>query len=54
VIGFFAATVHPANGHIGRAERHTDDKAAFPGIQARAIGLAIPSAVRLGADRVVD
>ena len=36
VIGFFAATVHPANGHIGRAERYTDDKSAFPGIQAKA------------------
>jgi glutathione S-transferase len=35
-IGFFAATVHPANGHIGRAERYTDDKSAFPGIQAKA------------------
>ena len=35
-IGFFAATVHPANGHIGRAERYTDEKAAFPGIQAKA------------------
>jgi len=28
--------VHPANGHIGRSERYTDDKAAFPGIQAKA------------------
>lgn len=35
VIGFFAATVHPANGHIGRTERYTDEKAAFPGIQAK-------------------
>ena len=35
VIGFFAATVHPANGHIGRPERYTDDKAAFPGIQEK-------------------
>src|SRR5688572_23301029 len=35
-IGFFAATVHPANGHIGRTERYTDEKAAFPGIQAKA------------------
>src|SRR4029079_19714088 len=34
-IGFFAATVHPANGHIGRTERYTDEKAAFPGIQAK-------------------
>jgi glutathione S-transferase len=36
VIGFFAAPVHPANGHIGRTERYTDEKAAFPGIQAKA------------------
>ena len=35
LIGFFAATVHPANGHIGRTERYTDEKAAFPGIQAK-------------------
>ena len=36
IIGFFAATVHPANGHIGRTERYTDEKAAFAGIQAKA------------------
>ena len=36
LIGFFAATVHPANGHIGRTERYTDEKGAFPGIQAKA------------------
>ncbi|HYG53687.1 MAG TPA: glutathione S-transferase [Burkholderiales bacterium] len=36
IIGFFAATVHPANGHIGRPERYTDDKSAFPAIQAKA------------------
>jgi glutathione S-transferase len=35
IIGFFAATVHPANGHIGRPERYTDDKSAFPGLQAK-------------------
>jgi glutathione S-transferase len=35
VIGFFAATVHPANGHIGRPERYTDDKSAFPGLQEK-------------------
>jgi len=34
VIGFFAASVHPAHGHIGRPERYTADAAAFPGIQA--------------------
>jgi glutathione S-transferase len=36
IVGFFATTVHPAHGHIGRPERYTDDKAAFPGIQAKA------------------
>ena len=33
-IGFFASTVHPAHAHIGRPERYTEDKSAFPGIQA--------------------
>jgi len=33
VIGFFAASVHPAHAHIGRPERYTADQAAFPGIQ---------------------
>jgi glutathione S-transferase len=33
-IGFFASSVHPAHAHIGRPERYTEDKAAFPGIQA--------------------
>ena len=36
VIGFFAATVHPTNSHVGRTERYTDDKGAFPGIQEKA------------------
>lgn len=36
IIGFFATSVHPAHGHIGRPERYTEDKAAFPGIQAMA------------------
>jgi len=35
LIGFFAATVHPANAHVGRPERYTDDKAAHPGIQEK-------------------
>ena len=26
LIGFFAASVHPANGHVGRPERYTEDK----------------------------
>jgi glutathione S-transferase len=34
VIGFFASSVHPAHAHIGRPERYTEDKSAFPGIQA--------------------
>lgn len=34
VVGFFAASVHPAHGHIGRPERYTAEAAAFPGIQA--------------------
>lgn len=34
VIGFFASGVHPAHAHIGRPERYTEDKAAFPGLQA--------------------
>ena len=33
-IGFFAAAVHPANAHISRPERYTEDKSAFPGLQA--------------------
>jgi len=35
-VGFFASSVHPAHGHIGRPERYTEDKSAFPGIQAMA------------------
>jgi len=35
LIGFFAATVHPANAHIGRPERYTDDKSAHPGLQEK-------------------
>jgi glutathione S-transferase len=33
VIGFFAASVHPAHGHIGRPERYATDKAAHASIQ---------------------
>jgi len=36
IVGFFATSVHPAHGHIGRPERYTEDKSAFPGIQAMA------------------
>jgi glutathione S-transferase len=34
LIGFFASSVHPANAHVGRPERYTEEKSAFPGIQA--------------------
>jgi glutathione S-transferase len=33
LIGFFAATVHPAHAHISRPERYATDKAHFPDIQ---------------------
>jgi glutathione S-transferase len=33
LIGFFAASVHPAHAHIGRPERYSTDPAAFPSIK---------------------
>jgi glutathione S-transferase len=33
LIGFFAASVHPAHAHVGRPERYTSDATAFPGIK---------------------
>jgi glutathione S-transferase len=30
LIGFFAASVHPAHAHIGRPERYASDSSAFP------------------------
>src|SRR5256885_16811307 len=33
LIGFFAASVHPAHAHIGRPERYTADTSAHPGIK---------------------
>src|SRR5262249_42660748 len=30
LIGFFAASVHPAHGHISRPERYASDPAVFP------------------------
>jgi glutathione S-transferase len=33
LIGFFAASVHPAHAHIGRPERYATDPAAFPTIK---------------------
>jgi glutathione S-transferase len=32
LVGFFAASVHPAHAHIGRPERYSADPAAFPAI----------------------
>ena len=33
LIGFFAASVHPAHAHFGRPERYTSDESAFPKIK---------------------
>ncbi len=33
LIGFFAASVHPAHAHVGRPERYSADPAAFPAIK---------------------
>jgi glutathione S-transferase len=33
LVGFFASSVHPAHGHVGRPERYTADQSAFPGIK---------------------
>jgi glutathione S-transferase len=33
VIGFFAASVHPAHAHVGRPERYASDSTAFPTIK---------------------
>src|SRR6478752_10279833 len=33
LIGFFAASVHPAHAHISRPERYATDKSYFPNIQ---------------------
>jgi glutathione S-transferase len=33
LIGFFAASVHPANAHVSRPERYTTDTAAFAGLK---------------------
>ena len=33
LIGFFAASVHPAHAHVGRPERYTTDQSAFPNIK---------------------
>jgi glutathione S-transferase len=33
LIGFFAASVHPAHAHVGRPERYTADASAYPGLK---------------------
>src|SRR5262245_19063562 len=33
LVGFFAASVHPAHAHVGRPERYTTDESAFPKIK---------------------
>jgi glutathione S-transferase len=33
LIGFFAASVHPAHAHVGRPERYSADPSAFPAIK---------------------
>ena len=33
LIGFFAASVHPAHAHIGRPERYAADPSAFPSLK---------------------
>jgi glutathione S-transferase len=33
LVGFFAASVHPAHAHINRPERYSADPAAFPAIK---------------------
>ena len=33
LVGFFAASVHPAHAHIGRPERYALDTAAFPTVK---------------------
>lgn len=37
LIGFFAASVHPAHAHVGRPERYTADQTAFPGIKEQGL-----------------
>ncbi len=37
LIGFFAASVHPANAHVGRPERYSADPSAFPAIKERGL-----------------
>ena len=32
-VGWFASSVHPAHGHVGRPERYSADPSAYPGIK---------------------
>jgi glutathione S-transferase len=37
LIGFFAATVHPAHAHVSRPERYAADPAVFPALKQRGL-----------------
>ena len=37
LIGFFAASVHPAHAHVSRPERYAADTAVFPALKARGL-----------------
>jgi glutathione S-transferase len=37
LVGYFAASVHPAHAHVGRPERYTADQSAFPGIKEQGL-----------------
>src|SRR3954466_14720076 len=37
LVGFFASSVHPAHGHVGRPERYTADPAAHAGLKEQGL-----------------
>ncbi len=37
LIGFFAASVHPAHAHVSRPERYAADQAVFPALKQRGL-----------------
>src|SRR5208337_5494314 len=37
LIGFFAASVHPAHAHVSRPERYASDPAVFPALKTRGL-----------------
>ena len=37
LIGYFAATVHPAYAHVGRPERYPDDPSDFPALRDKGL-----------------